>query len=129
MDPWYASLAKPEWTPAPSTIGLIWTIVYPIILVTFGVALVGMARGQIAWSVAVPIGINLAANFAFTPIQFGMHNLTLAAVDIVIVLVTIVWCMVALWPYSPWYAVALLPYLVWVSTATVLQLSITFANR
>jgi hypothetical protein len=29
---WYSSLAKPSWTPSPSTIGLVWQILYPIIL-------------------------------------------------------------------------------------------------
>jgi benzodiazapine receptor len=129
MDPWYAALAKPGWTPPPSFIGLVWTIIYPIIFVTFGVAVVQMVRGAIPWTVAIPIAINLAANIAFTPIQFGLHNLPLASADILLVLVTIVWCMVALWPYSYWYVVALLPYLAWVATATVLQLSITFMNR
>jgi len=33
---WYNSLAKPVWTPAPATIGLIWQILYPIILISFG---------------------------------------------------------------------------------------------
>ena len=33
---WYQSLAKPSWTPAPRTIGLIWQILYPIIIATFG---------------------------------------------------------------------------------------------
>ena len=33
---WYNALAKPSWTPAPATIGLIWQILYPIILVSFG---------------------------------------------------------------------------------------------
>ena len=33
---WYESLAKPGWTPAPATIGLIWQILYPIIAVSFG---------------------------------------------------------------------------------------------
>lgn len=26
---WYDSLDKPEWTPEPATIGLIWQIIYP----------------------------------------------------------------------------------------------------
>ena len=30
---WYQSLAKPSWTPAPRTIGLIWQILYPVIIV------------------------------------------------------------------------------------------------
>ncbi len=32
---WYQGLAKPGWTPDPATIGLVWQILYPIILVTF----------------------------------------------------------------------------------------------
>lgn len=33
---WYNALEKPSWTPSPSTIGLIWQILYPIIVVSFG---------------------------------------------------------------------------------------------
>ena len=33
---WYNSLAKPTWTPAPATIGLIWQILYPVIVISFG---------------------------------------------------------------------------------------------
>lgn len=36
---WYDSLAKPSWTPAPSTISLIWAILYPIITRPLGVAM------------------------------------------------------------------------------------------
>lgn len=63
---WYNSLAKPAWTPAPSTIGLIWQILYPIILVSFGFVFVQALRGQVPWFVALPFGINLVANLAFT---------------------------------------------------------------
>lgn len=57
-----------------------------------------------------------------------MRNLPLAAVDILIVLATIVWMIVAIWPRYRWVAVAQVPYLIWVATATVLQLSITAMN-
>jgi tryptophan-rich sensory protein len=126
---WYDSLLKPGWTPAPATIGTIWTVIYPIILVTFGIAIVQVFTGRIPRWVLVPIAINIVANVAFTPIQFGLRNLPLASLDIAIVLATIVWCMWALWPYGWGYVVALVPYLVWVSLATVLQLSITWMNR
>lgn len=126
---WYDSLVKPSWTPEPEIIGTIWTILYPVIFVVYGWALFKMVRGEIPWVVAVPIGINLAANFAFTPIQFGLQNLPLATVDIMIVFVTIVWSMVALWPCSRLAVVALVPYLLWVGTATVLQTSITWLSR
>jgi len=78
--------------------------------------------------VALPFGINLVANLIFTPIQFGLRNLPLAAVDILIVWATIIWMMVAVWKHCRWVAVAQVPYFVWVSIATVLQLSITWWN-
>jgi tryptophan-rich sensory protein len=78
--------------------------------------------------VALPFAINLAANIIFTPIQFGMRNMPLAAVDILVVWGTIVWMVISIWSRYPWVAVAQGPYFVWVSIATVLQLSITFMN-
>jgi len=125
---WYDSLAKPEWTPEPATISLIWQILYPIILVTFGFVFVQALRGKVPWSVAVPFAINLVANLIFTPIQFGLRNLPLASVDILVVWVTIIVSMILVWPYYKWVALAQIPYFIWVSLATVLQLSITWMN-
>ncbi|MFO1064965.1 MAG: TspO/MBR family protein [Pirellulales bacterium] len=125
---WYDSLAKPSWTPAPATIGLIWQILYPVILVTFGFVFVQAIRGKVSWWVALPFAINLVANLIFTPIQFGLRSLPLAAIDILIVWGTILWCMLAIWSYSMWIAIAQIPYFVWVSIATVLQLTMTLWN-
>ena len=125
---WYNTLAKPSWTPDPAFIGLMWQIIYPIILVTFGFVFVQAARGKIPRAVVVPFVINLAANLVFTPIQFGLRNLTLASIDILIVWGTIVWLVLAIWKHYRWVAVAQLPYFAWVSVATVLQLSISWMN-
>ncbi len=125
---WYNGLIKPTWTPAPATIGLIWQILYPIILVSFGFVFLQTLRGKMSWKVPLPFAINLVANLSFTPIQFGMRNLPLAALDILIVWGTIVWMIVAIWRYYRWVSLAQIPYFVWVSIATFLQLSITAAN-
>ena len=126
---WYNSLWKPSWTPAPQTIGTIWQILYPVILGTFGYVFTQAFRGRIPAAVAIPFAINLVANVIFTPIQFGLRNLDLAALDILVVWGSLVWLMVAVWPHFRWVAVAQVPYLAWVSIATVLQLSITWNNR
>jgi benzodiazapine receptor len=125
---WYDSLAKPSWTPAPATISLIWTVLYPIILVSFGFVFVQAFRGKLPWKVAVPFAVNLAANLLFMPIFSGLRSVPLAALDILVVWVTITWMMVAVWPHHRWVAVAQVPYLVWMSIATVLQLSTTLMN-
>lgn len=125
---WYNSLAKPVWTPQPATIGQIWQILYPLILVSFGFVFWQTIRGQLKRIVAIPFAINLTANLLFTPIEFGMQNLLLASVDILVVWITIIWMMVAIWKHYRWVALAQVPYFIWVSIATVLQLSITAMN-
>ncbi|TWW08850.1 hypothetical protein E3A20_20190 [Planctomyces bekefii] len=87
-----------------------------------------MFRGRVGWLVALPFAVNLVSNLIITPIQFGMRNLPLAAVDILVVWITIIWCVIAIWPHFKWVAVAQVPYFLWVSLATVLQLSITAMN-
>lgn len=126
---WYNSLAKPAWTPEPAFIGLMWQIIYPIIIVTFGFVFIQAARKRIPRAAAVPFLINIIANVIFTPIQFGLKNLTLASIDILVVWGSIVWLAAAIWKHYRWIAAAQVPYFAWVSTATVLQLSITWMNR
>jgi TspO/MBR family len=59
---WYDSLVKPSWTPAPSTISLIWALLYPVILVSFGFVFVQAFRRKIPRRVALPFAVNLVAN-------------------------------------------------------------------
>ena len=72
--------------------------------------------------------LNLIFNFAFTPLQFGLKNNLLAAADILLVLATLIWAMVAIYPHTRWIALANVPYLLWVIFATILQLTITYLN-
>ncbi len=126
---WYDALLKPSWTPDPATIGLIWQILYPIIFVSFGFVFLQALRKKVPLRAALPFAINLVANLVFTPIQFGLRNLPLASVDILVVWGTIIWMSAAIWRHYRWIAVAQFPYFIWVSIATVLQLAITWMNR
>jgi tryptophan-rich sensory protein len=125
---WYDSLVKPSWTPTPPTISLIWTILYPVIVVSFGFVFVQVLRRKLPWRMALPFVLNLVANLLFMPIFAGLRNIPLAAADIVIVWASLVSCIIAVWPNFRWVALAQVPYFVWVSIATVLQLSITSMN-
>ena len=107
---------------------MIWQILYPVILITFAFVFVQAFRGKLNWLVALPFAINLFANLIFTPIQFGLRNMPLAALDIVVVWATILWCMIAIWQHHKWISLAQVPYFIWVSIATVLQLTITAWN-
>ena len=129
---WYSQLIKPSWSPPSWLFGIVWPILYAIIAVTFGTVFYKTFTGKLAWMVALPFALNLVFNFAFTPLQFGLKNNLLAAIDILLVLGTLIWALIALWHASPdlrWAVYANIPYLLWVSFATVLQLTITYLNR
>ena len=126
---WYSTLAKPFFSPPAWIFGPVWSVLYVIIAISFGYVLYLAFKKRIGWGVFFPFGLNLAFNAAFTPLQFGLKNNALAAVDIVLVLATLVWALRAIWRPVRWVALVNLPYLAWVTFATVLQLSITWLNR
>lgn len=125
---WYKQLIKPSWAPPAWLFGPVWTILYVIIAVSFGYVGYPFARGRLSFIVLLPFIINLVANLAFTPLQFGLRSNILAAVDILIVLATLIWLMLEIWPHARWVALVNIPYLIWVSFATVLQVTITVKN-
>ena len=60
----------------------------------------------------------------------GLDNL-LATLDILLVVGTLIWALVAVWHASPglrWVVYANIPYLLWGIFATALQITITYLN-
>jgi translocator protein len=126
---WYEQLKKPEWSPQPEFFGQVWSVIYPII---FGVNIYVvylLSKGKITWVVALPFWLNLFFNLVYTPIQFGLRNQLVSSFVILLVLVTIIWSMIAIYTHSKWVTLAYVPYLVWVSIASVLQVSLWWLNR
>ena len=126
---WYSTLIKPSWSPPSWIFGPVWAFLYAIIAVTFGAVFWKAFNGKIPWLVALPFVLNLIFNFTFTYFQFGLKNNLLAAADILLILGTLIWALIAVWPYANWVTYANFPYLLWVLFATFLQLTITYLNR
>lgn len=126
---WYQELKKPSWAPAENVFGTVWSILYPIIFFVNIWVIVMVTQDKIGIRTALPFWLNILFNISYTPIQFGLKNNVLAAVDIVLVLGTIIWSIVAIWPHNKWLAIAYVPYLIWVGIATALQISIAILNR
>ncbi len=124
----YAELMKPDWAPPDWLFGPVWAFLYIVIFISFGFVFYKFLKRQLSAKVALPFALNLLFNFAFTPIQFGLQNNLLASIDILLVVVTLIWSLVVVWPHARWVAYVNLPYLVWGIFATVLQLTITFLN-
>lgn len=123
----YAMWVQPWFAPPAALFGPVWSVLYLLIAVSYTLAFRLVIRGDYGKFIAVPLLLNLVANLAFTPIQFGLQNLWLASLDIILVLGTIVWSMVLL-RRERWFVWMQVPYLGWVLFATVLQFSITYLN-
>jgi benzodiazapine receptor len=126
---WYSQLVKPTWSPPSWLFGPVWTVLYILIAISFGRVFIDVFKGKIGFVVALPFILNLIFNLAFTPLQFGLRSNLLAAVDILLVLVTLIWGLIVIFPHYRWVAYINIPYLLWVCFATILQLTITYLNR
>ena len=125
----YSEFLKPSWAPPSWLFGPVWTVLYIIIIGSFGTVIYKAFKGEIPWIVALPFILNIIFNLAFTPIQFGLRNNYLAAADILLWLITLIWALIAIYPYIKWVSYINIPYLLWGTFATVLQLTITYLNK
>ena len=125
---WYTQLAKPFWAPPAWVFGPAWLFLYTLILISFGVVFYKVYKKKLPTKIGIPFVLNIIFNIAFTNLQFGLKSNLLAAIDILLVLSTIVWMMYTIYPKVRWIAYAQIPYLAWVTFATILQLTITYLN-
>ena len=126
---WYQTLIKPSWAPPAWLFAPVWTALYAIIFVSYGYVVHLFATKRAPFVVLLPFLLNIGFNLAFTPIQFGLKSNPLAMIDILLVLGTLIWALIAIWPHAKWVAIANMPYLAWVAFATILQITITILNR
>jgi benzodiazapine receptor len=122
---WYDQLQKAPWNPPPWVFGPAWTALY---------ALMGWASFLIweetrASSPALLLYfVQLAVNFAWSPLFFGMRKPQPALFLIGILWVLIVATIVSFHDVSPKAAYLLIPYLLWVSYASTLNAYIVRYN-
>jgi len=126
---YYKKLKKPSWAPPGWLFGPVWTGLYIIIFISFGYVGYLYFRNIISFIFLIPFILNLIFNFAFTPIQFRLKNNELATVDIILTVGTLLWALYAIYSYASWVSYINIPYALWGIFATVLQLTIMFANR
>ena len=124
---WYASLAKPIWTPPDWVFGPVWTLLYAAMAVAAW--LVWRQGSPERRSPLTAWGVQLILNTLWSWIFFGLHRPDLAAVEIGLLWVAILVTVVLFWRVRPVAGALLLPYLAWVSFAAVLNVTLWLLNR
>jgi len=124
----YSELVKPSWAPPSWIFGPVWSVLYLLIAISFGSVVKMFFEKKVPFVVLLPFLLNIVFNALFTWIQFGLKNLPFASIDILLVLGTLIWAMIAIYPYAKWITWMQIPYVLWVSFATVVQITITYLN-
>jgi len=124
---WYASLAKPAWTPPSAVFGPVWTALY----VLMGVAawLVWRKAGFSGAPVALGLFVTqLALNALWSYLFFGAHRPGAAFAEIVVLWCVILATAIGFWRIRPAAAALLIPYLCWVGFASALNFQLWRLN-
>jgi tryptophan-rich sensory protein len=123
-DGWYAALNKPPFNPPNWVFGPVWSLLYIM------VALAGWLVWQREWRSRMMAAwvAQLALNFIWTPVFFGLHAPGAALAIIVALLIAILAFIVRGWSRDRAAALLFLPYAGWVGFATVLNAAIVYLN-
>ena len=117
---WYAGLTKPAFQPPAWVFGVVWTILYALMGIALAMVLnepPSQRRSNALWL----FGGQLALNFAWSPVFFGMQMIDVA---LVIILVMLFMATAAANLFRRIRKLAgwlLLPYLAWLCLATALN--------
>ncbi len=124
---WFDSLAKPDFMPPGWAFGVVWPILYAMIGVAVGLILAAPPSGR-RTSALTLFFIQLALNFAWSPIFFAGHDILLALVVIFVIAAFAVAAAVQFWPISRAAALLMLPYIAWLAFAATLNATIQALN-
>jgi translocator protein len=126
-NPWFAALVKPGFMPPGWVFGTAWTILY--IMIGLSLAMLLHAKGAEKRERALILfGLGLILNFAWSPVFFAMHKVTLGLSLIAAMIVCTVGLIFALWKIRIVAALLLYPYLGWLMFATALNYKIMELN-
>ena len=126
-NPWFDALAKPDFMPPGWLFGVAWTILY--ILLGLALAILLHARGAQRRGRAIGLFVvQLALNYAWSPVFFAWHRIDWALMLIGAMIVLTLALILLLWPIRRLAALLMLPYLAWICFAAALTFSIGQLN-
>lgn len=125
---WYVYLNKPSFSPPNWLFGPVWTTLYFLMGVSFYLIFIkGWHKKNIQQACYLFI-TQLALNFIWTPVFFGLRSPFLGFIVIIALWLAIIMTMKKFYSISKPAFYLLIPYLLWVSFASVLNGMIWWLN-
>ena len=115
---WYAGLRQPTFAPPNWVFAPVWTTLY--VMMAVAAWRVWRITGTRSFPMAA-WGVQLALNFAWSALFFGLHQIGLALLEIALMWLAILVTTLQFARHDRLAALLLLPYLGWVSFAAALN--------
>ena len=126
-DRWFMALTKPDAQPPGWLFGVAWTILYALMGLAF--AMILHARGARLRGLAIALFVGqLALNLAWSPLFFGMHQVTTAFWLLIAILVAAFVTTLVFGRIRKAAAWLMVPYLAWLCFAAILNKQIDALN-
>ena len=130
IESWYPTIEKPSFNPPNWVFAPVWTLLF---------ILMGISAGLIWDKIDLDkelvkkglffFAVQLALNALWSYLFFGLNNILLASIEIVLLLLIIYETYLIFKKIDKKASYLLIPYMLWVGFATILTITIYFLNR
>ncbi|WP_420606891.1 TspO/MBR family protein [Novosphingopyxis sp.] len=124
---WFAALQKPAAQPP----GIAFAIIWPILYFLQGLALamvLNARRARLRWPAVGLFALQFLCNLAWSPLFFGMHQVSTAFFLILLILLLAIGTTLLFGRVRALAAWLMVPYLAWLSFAAILNFQIDRLN-
>ncbi|MBI2547022.1 MAG: tryptophan-rich sensory protein [Candidatus Aenigmarchaeota archaeon] len=125
---WYASINKPSFNPPNWIFGPVWIMLFLLMGVSAYLVWEKCLQQKKAVNALYVFGAQLALNFLWSVLFFGLHKPLYALIEISALWAAIAMTIMEFRKYSRTASMMLLPYLAWVTFAAVLNYAIVVLN-
>lgn len=125
---WYKTLNIPSWTPPGSVIGIVWTVIFILLIASMLLVWEKFKNNDQYKGLTALFILNLLLNMGWSYLFFFNHNLFGAFVEALILEVSVIAMIFAMWNLSRRAAFLLFPYAAWVAFASFLTYMVYTLN-
>ena len=124
-EPWYSALSKPQYNPPDWIFGPVWTLLYLFMTIAIWNA---WHKNTKNLNIVFLYFIHLFFNTTWSVVFFGFHNISLAILNLVVLIIFIVLLVFKYKNISQLSMYLMIPYLLWCCFALFLNINIFLIN-
>ena len=124
-EPWYSTIAKPEFNPPDWIFAPVWITLYIAMSVAAWLIWINPKRVE---KIIYIYFIHLLINGSWSLFFFGLHLILVSLIIIAIIIIFAIWLMKLYYPINKLSSFLMIPYLMWLGYAFVLNFYIFILN-